>query len=153
NPAAPSAGTAQAAGPAPAAGASVPPAFDAVLAVATDLLDCDCAMLWVADASRLRLVASRGLPGAEGSDSALGALVDPDHPTALVADASQDPRLREDALVAGEAGVRFFVTAALSGPRGELLGVLGVGDRRRRDAGADELARIAPLATLAARAF
>src|SRR5690606_39459484 len=87
------------------------------------------------------------------ADSALGALVDPDHPTALVADASQDPRLREDALVAGEAGVRFFVTAALSGPRGELLGVLGVGDRRRRDAGADELARIAPLATLAARAF
>ena len=34
-------------------------AFDAVLAVATGLLDCRVAMLWVAEASRLRLVASR----------------------------------------------------------------------------------------------
>ena len=154
-PAAPPAGSRPEAGPAPAPEPGGMQAFDAVLAVATDLLDCHVAMLWVSEASRLRLVASRGLTGSgEGVDSVLGTLVDADNPRAFVADASQDPRLREDALVAGPAGLRRFVAAALFGPGGELLGVLGVGDSRPGDAGtADGPARIAPLATLAARVF
>src|SRR5690606_30356978 len=112
-------------------------------------------MLWVSEASRLRLIASRGLPDPEdGVDSSLGALVDAGSPTALVTDASLDPRLRDDALVAGAAGVRFFVAAALFAPGGELLGVLGVGDSRGRgDDAADSLARLAPLAILATRVF
>ena len=128
--------------------------FDAALAVATGLLDCGCAMLWVAEASRLRLVASRGLPAGDCAGSGLGMLVDAGTPAAVLADASDDPRVRGDVLVAGDAGLRFFAATALFGPGGEMLGVLGIGDRRPRDEDAgDILARIAPLATLAARAF
>src|SRR5690606_14729300 len=36
--------------------------FAAVLAVAADLLDCPCTMLWVAQGARLRLAATRGMP-------------------------------------------------------------------------------------------
>ena len=100
-PAAPPAGSRPGAGPAPGPGPGRVQAFDAVLAVASDLLDCRVAMLWVSEASRLRLVASRGLSGTDaGTGSTLGTLVDADNPAAWVADARQDPRLREDALVA-----------------------------------------------------
>ena len=128
--------------------------FDAVLAVATSLFACRYAMLWVSEASRLRLVASRGLGAEDCAGSGLGTLVDSATPTAVIADASGDPRLRGDLLVAGPAGLRFFIASALFAPGGELLGVLGVGDDRGRDDATDDsLARIAPLATLAGRAF
>ena len=90
---------------APAREAGPGQGFEAVLAVATGLLDCRYAMLWVSEASRLRLVASRGLDAGDCAGSGLGTLVDPGTPTVVIADASSDPRLRGDLLVSGPAGL------------------------------------------------
>jgi len=131
------------------------PGFAAVLAVAADLLDCPCTMLWVAEDGALRLVATRGLTlSADAAGSGLATVVDATTPVVVIADASDDPRLRDDALVAGPPGIRFFIATVLFGPGGELLGVLGAGDHHRRDGTADTgIDRIGPLATLATRVF
>ena len=129
--------------------------FAALLAVAADLLECPMAMLWVAEGPLLRLAATRGLAlSPETASSALGRSVVASTPVMVLPDASEDPRLRDDPLVAGPVALRFFCAVALVGPTGALLGVLGAGDRRRRDdpaAGYD--ARLRPLATVAAHVF
>jgi diguanylate cyclase (GGDEF)-like protein len=136
-----------------APGATGQAGAEALLAVATGLLGCRSAMLWVAEPAGLRLVAGRGLPpGADAAGSALATLVGTDAPVAAVADASVDPRLRADPLVAARDGVRFYAAAALRAPGGRLVGVLGVGDAGAREPG-DSLERLAPLAMLAERAL
>ena len=128
--------------------------FSAVLAVAAELLDCPSTLLWAAQDGRLQLVARHGpLPGAV-ERSRLAATVSHDHPLAVIADASADPRLAYDALVAGRDGLRFFVATVLYSPAGELLGVLGAGDHRPRDVPREALAGpVSTLATLATRMF
>jgi diguanylate cyclase (GGDEF)-like protein/PAS domain S-box-containing protein len=129
--------------------------FAAVLAVAADLLDCPCTMLWVAEGSQLRLAATRGMALTPVStNTRLGSVVDAATPFAIVADASADPRFRDDPLVAGPDAIRFFVCIALLGPVGELLGVLGAGDRCRRSMPPEVgINRLGPLAQLATRVF
>jgi diguanylate cyclase (GGDEF)-like protein len=129
--------------------------FASILALAADLLDCPCTLLWVAEGPMLRLAASRGLPLTPASSgTGLGSMVDARTPLTVLADASADPRFGDDALVAGAPALRFFIATALLGPAGELLGVLGAGDHRQRAASqADIAARIRPLATLATRVF
>ena len=128
--------------------------FSAVLAVAAELLDCPSTLLWAAQDGRLQLVARHGpLPGAV-ERSRLAATVSHDHPLAVIADASADPRLANDALVACHDGLRFFVATVLYSPGGELLGVLGAGDHRPRDVPREALAGpVSTLATLATRMF
>ena len=129
--------------------------FAAVLAVAAELLDCPCTMLWVADGPQLRLIATRGLALTPVSAATtLGSAVRMHTPLAMIPDACNDPRFQNDVLVGGPSGIRFFMAAELRGPAGELLGVLGAGHpRRREDLRETGLARLRPLATLAARAF
>jgi hypothetical protein len=51
----------------------------------------------------------------------------------VVLDAREDPRFRDDPLVAGEAGLRFYAGAPLWTQDGVAIGVLGVFDRQPRD--------------------
>jgi diguanylate cyclase (GGDEF)-like protein/PAS domain S-box-containing protein len=129
--------------------------FAAVLAVAADLFDCPYTMLWVAEAGGMRLAATRGLPSTPATaGTRLVSAVDGRTPMVVLSDASDDPRFRDDVLVAGPAGLRFFIAIALLGPGGELLGVLGAGDHQRRDGLRDiDVARIGPLTALATRVF
>jgi len=125
----------------------------ALLEIASGLLDCPGAMLWAAEDGRLRLVATRGLPpGTAASASRLWTTVDAANPLVAIADASGEPRLADDVLVAGEAGLRHFVATALLGPAGEVLGVLGAGDRHPRACDREALdGRLGALARLATR--
>lgn len=50
-----------------------------------------------------------------------------------VADATADPRFRDDPLVVGDAGIRFYAGAAIAGPGGAKVGTLCVLDRCPRD--------------------
>ncbi|MGJ4803125.1 putative bifunctional diguanylate cyclase/phosphodiesterase [Luteimonas sp. SDU82] len=126
--------------------------FSAVLAVTSGLLECSCAMLWAMEDGVLRLAASHGLPPLE-TESRLPATVDAERPVAVIADASADPRLADDILVTGAAGLRFIAATVLFGPAGDVLGVLAAGDRQPREASPQTLDRIASLATLATRVF
>src|SRR5690606_9109735 len=129
--------------------------FTAVLEVAADLLDCPSTLLWVMEDGQMRLAAVRGLaPAAACASSQLCTIVDAANPLAVIADASDDPRLAGDILVAGPAGIRHFIATVLFGPSGELLGVLGAGSPHRRETCAATVAtRIGPMATLATRVF
>jgi diguanylate cyclase (GGDEF)-like protein/PAS domain S-box-containing protein len=56
----------------------------------------------------------------------------------VVTDATQDPRFRDNALVTGEPGIRFYAGAPLRTPEGLALGTLCVIDRRPREFGLRE---------------
>ena len=128
--------------------------FTALLEVAADLLDCPATMLWVMEDGQMRLAAVRGTAPAAFAGSRLHTIVDAANPLAVIADASSDPRLAGDVLVAGAAGIRHFIATVLSGPTGELLGVLGAGSPHPRETcPATAAGRTGSLATLATRVF
>ncbi|MDH5828931.1 bifunctional diguanylate cyclase/phosphodiesterase [Luteimonas sp. M1R5S18] len=124
----------------------------ALLTVATELLDCPCALLWLVEDDGLRLVATRGLALTPVFDhSRLHALVSADQPVAVVPDTRTHPVLAGDPVVTG-AGLHHVAAAALLAPDGTLLGVIGVGDACRRDESADTMSsRLRSLAALATR--
>ncbi|MEN1960658.1 sensor domain-containing phosphodiesterase [Luteimonas sp. MJ246] len=126
----------------------------ALLAVAGDLLDCPYAMLWIAHGQDLLLAATHGLPSVPAAADTLLASALGGRAATVVPDASVDPRLAGDTLVAGPPGIRFFIATRLTGPQGELIGVLGAGDHRLHPgAGAIETSRMRSLADLAGHAM
>ena len=130
--------------------------FKATLSVAAGLLDCPCVMLWAIEDRRPRLVGSRGLSpvtAAAAAGSALATSVSPDRRLVVFTDLRANPSLAGDGLVSGEEGLRFFAAVLLTGPAGEPVGVLGVGDRSPREATRDLTDRLDALSRLAARVF
>src|SRR6187402_114974 len=51
----------------------------------------------------------------------------------IVPDATKDPRFRDNSMVTGPQGIRFYAGAPLVAPSGEVLGALGVKDRVPRE--------------------
>jgi len=66
----------------------------------------------------------------------------------LVADASADERFRDNPLVTGDPGIRFYAGAPIDSPSGHKLGTLCVIDRSRRDFGGQDRALLRDLANL-----
>ena len=127
----------------------------AIVVLAARTLECSSAMLWTIEDGAPRLAASYGLPpaaAAAAAQSQLYAAVDTQTPVCAIADASADPRFAGDPLVAGAPALRTLLASVVLGPAGEMLGALVVGDARPCSLPQDSLAaRMAPLATLAAR--
>jgi diguanylate cyclase (GGDEF)-like protein len=67
----------------------------------------------------------------------------------VVSDAGVDPRFRDNPLVQGEPGLRFYVGAPLRTPQGHAIGVLCAADRRPRQPTPEQIAAMVDLADLA----
>jgi PAS domain S-box-containing protein len=109
------------------------PAFDDIARIAARLFDTPIALVSLVDAQRQWFKARVGLDVAETPreiafcNVALAA-----REVLVVPDASADPRFRDNPLVTGEPGVRFYAGAPLVAPGGEVLGTLCVIDRQAR---------------------
>jgi len=109
-------------------------AFDDIAALAAELLDTPIALVSLVDRDRQWFKAHHGLAARETRRDiafcdrtvAAGALT-------VVADATQDPRFRDNPLVRGPPHIRFYAGAPLRTPDGALLGTLCAIDVRPRD--------------------
>ena len=95
------------------------------------------------------LVCRHGLGQADVAGNALLQAVGPDLPSLQVADASTDPRFRDDAVVSGAPGVRFFKALAIADGHGQCVCSLAIADTVARndldgasEAGLERLGRL-----------
>lgn len=127
--------------------------FDALVALAADLLGCPLALLNLIDNDQL-FVKARSSPG-ETSINRDGAFCDrtvTDDRVTVIDDTLADARFRDSALVVDH-GIRFYAGAPLHVPDPEgvrrAVGTICVVDRQPRHAAPHELAALQHLATLA----
>ncbi|MGH8084440.1 MAG: putative bifunctional diguanylate cyclase/phosphodiesterase [Lysobacter sp.] len=124
--------------------------FADVVSLATQLLDAPIVVLSLGHGDDSRLIAQHGLGLATATENALLRATGTELPRLLLADARADDRFRDDPIVAGEPGVRFFVALAITGADGHCIGTLGIADTVARAGlagdGEQVLARLARLA-------
>lgn len=109
--------------------------FDDLTALAAKLTASPIALVSLVDADRQWFKARVGL-GEAGTPRDVGfcphAIIEPNR-TFIVNNAAQDPRFRDNPLVTGEPGIRFYAGVPLVNPEGHALGTLCVLDRVPRE--------------------
>jgi signal transduction histidine kinase len=134
-------------------GAPANPALDAAARLAAKLFACPITAVTLIDEDTQWLAARTGLDVCSTSREEAFCAVTiqrPPHAVMVVEDASTDPRFRDNPLVTGEPGVRFYAGAALTTSDGFNLGALCVIDTVARPRPSDEaLAELRDLADLA----
>lgn len=124
--------------------------FDRLTALTARLLDAPVSMMSIVDANRVWVKSAQGVdlkevPRHEGF-CAVTILQEKPY---LVPDAAADPRWKDNPLVAGELGARFYAGVPLKTADGFALGGLCVIDSRPRQATAAELETLEDLASIA----
>lgn len=125
-------------------------AFDRIAALAARWLDTPIGTVSIVDADRIWFKAVHGLDGVAqvGRDPGLCASAIGQCEPYLVAEAHLDERTRDNALVHGEMGVRFYAAAPIITADGFRLGTVNVLDSRPRQVTDTDLAILADLAAL-----
>jgi GAF domain-containing protein len=108
--------------------------YQQIARMAAQVFDAPVVTVTIGDDPRVWFPATEGprdggrLPAGPGLSSRLG------RPTAVtvVLDAAGDPRTSDHPWVRTTDGVRFFVTAPVTAPNGQVIGTLDVMDRKRR---------------------
>jgi PAS domain S-box-containing protein len=115
--------------------------FDSITRLAANLMGCPIALVSLLDTDRQWFLSHVGLEASETHrDMAFCgyAILEPSEPF-VVADASKDPRLMDNALVTGRPDIRAYAGMPLVNPDGHALGTLCVIDRKPRQFTASEL--------------
>ncbi|MGB3317644.1 MAG: GAF domain-containing protein [Sphingopyxis granuli] len=111
------------------------PAFDRVTKLVADLFDAPIALVALLDDRRQWFKSAHGLDLSEiPSDIGFCRHVVADQQALIVPDAALDPRFRDDPLVTGEPGIRFYAGVPLLAHNGVALGTLCIIDRKPRPA-------------------
>jgi signal transduction histidine kinase len=124
------------------------PAFDDLVALASQICGAPMSMVSLLDAQRLWFKARTGLDAAQVPRDvsfcahAVGRGAQP----LVVPDALADPRFFDNPLVAGEPHIRFYAGAPLVAPEGHALGTLCVMDTRARELSSAQLSALGALA-------
>ncbi len=126
--------------------------FDALVREAKRALDVPTALISLVDDDRQWFKARVGMSVAQTprEQSFCAHAILGDGPL-IVADAARDARFRDNPLVAGERGVRFYAGVPLSAPDGRKVGTLCVLDRVPRALGQAQVALLLELARRAER--
>lgn len=129
--------------------------FDALTRVAAHAFDTPAAVVGLMDADRLWFKSRLGLDVPE-LDRQIAfcayAVMTPEAPL-VVEDLSQDPRFRDNPLVAGPLHLRFYAGAPLVDAMGLVLGTIAVVDVRPRNFSPAQRSVLQDLATLVMRAL
>ena len=102
--------------------------FADVVSLAAQLLDAPIVVLGIGHGDDSRVIAQHGLGPATAADNVLLRTIGAELPRLLLADAGSDPRFRDDPIVAGEPGLRFFAGLAITGADGHCVGTLAIAD-------------------------
>ena len=129
--------------------------FDALVHVAALVCDVPISLVSLVDADRQWFKANVGLPGVSETPRELAfcahAILDND--ILEVADATQDPRFADNALVTGAPDIRFYAGAMLRLSTGEHVGTLCVIDRQPRQLSSTQRQILRHLALAAGQAL
>lgn len=124
-------------------------AFDRIAELAARIFGVPVATVTIVDEDRIWFKATYGADLTEmGRDPGLcGSAILVDEPTSIE-DAALDPAARDNPLVRGEFGLRFYAAAPITTSDGHHLGTVNVMDRAPRATTADELRTLADLAAI-----
>ncbi|WP_219910990.1 PP2C family protein-serine/threonine phosphatase [Saccharothrix carnea] len=125
-------------------------AFDRIARLAARWFDVPIATVTIVDEDRIWFKATHGLDGVTqiGRDPGLcGSAILADEPY-VVTDAAHDPRSRDNPLVTGDLGVRFYAAAPIVTAEGERLGTVNVIDTRPREIKEAEIDTLRDLAAV-----
>ena len=124
--------------------------FKSFVRLASGVFEVPIAAVTLVDQDRQWFKAAIGLPGMaeipRDQSFCAHAILDPDS-TLAVPDATQDERFRDNPLVTGDQGFRFYAGAPLTDPEGMALGALCVIDRTPRTFSPAQLAQLQDMAT------
>jgi anti-sigma regulatory factor (Ser/Thr protein kinase) len=115
-------------------------AFDDLALLASQICDAPMALITLVDADRQWFKARVGV-SASGTPRSISfcAHAMRQHALFIIPDAREDRRFRDNPLVTGEPGIRFYAGASLTSPDGHPLGTLCVIDRVPRTLRGDQL--------------
>ena len=125
-------------------------ALDRITTLAARLLRAPIALITIVDGDRIWFKSRHGLPDVTevGREPGLCASAIVHDGPYVVNDARVDPRTKDNTLVTGPLGVRFYAGVPLTAADGHTLGTLCVLDREPREVTDDELATLVDLAAL-----
>ncbi len=125
------------------------PAFDRVTRLAMAVMDTPIAWISLVDGARAWFKSRQGVDVASvRRDGAFCAQAIRLARPLVVPDAARDPRFRDNPLVSGEPGLRFYLGAPLRTPEGHAIGALCAADRRARRPEPAQIAAMGDLADL-----
>jgi sigma-B regulation protein RsbU (phosphoserine phosphatase) len=125
--------------------------FDRICALAARIFNVPIATVTIVDEDRIWFKAATGLSAGQiPRDPGLCASAILTDAPYLVNDAAVDPRTRNNPLVLGEVGVRFYAAAPIITADGHRLGTVDVIDTRPRQVTDADLDRLADLAAIVA---
>ncbi len=121
--------------------------YDDLTAMASYICDTPISLVSLVDADRQWFKSSLGLPVPETPRSqSFCAHAIPARQTLIVSDAAEDPRFRENPLVTGDPGIRFYAGAPLFDRQGHVLGTVCVIDTKPRSLDPRQIATLEALA-------